>query len=82
VVFFDLEDEEGLLNVTCFDAVYRKDGHAIVCSPYVTIVGTAQWRDGHTAFLARRVFPYSPEIARQARSLESLPVEASDFLAR
>lgn len=60
VVFFDLEDETGLLNVTCFDRVYRQDGHAIVCSPFVTIVGHAQHRDEHIAFLADRVFPYHP----------------------
>ena len=32
VVFFDLEDERGLLNTTCFDEAYRRDGSAIVCS--------------------------------------------------
>jgi len=63
VVFFDLEDETGLLNVTCFDRVYREDGHAIVCSPFVTIVGHAQHRDEHVAFLADRVFPYRPNLA-------------------
>lgn len=64
VVFFDLEDETGLLNVTCFDRVYRLDGHAIVCSRFVTIVGQAQHRDEHVAFLADRVFPYHPEHAK------------------
>ena len=62
VVFFDLEDETGLLNVTCFDETYQRDGHAIVCSPYVTIIGEAQVRDDHVAFLASRVFPYKPHI--------------------
>ncbi|MGE0001435.1 MAG: DNA polymerase III subunit alpha [Fimbriimonadaceae bacterium] len=81
VVFFDLEDETGLLNVTCFDDTYRRDGHAIVCSPYVTVVGHAQWRDGHTAFLAKRVFPYRPLIAR-ATGADDLPLETADFLAR
>jgi len=79
VVFFDLEDETALLNVTCFDAVYRRDGHAIVCSPYVTIVGEAQDRDGHTAFLLKRVFPYQPLIARQVGKA-GLPVGTADFL--
>ena len=79
VVFFDLEDETSLLNVTCFDAVYRRDGHAIVCSPYVTIVGEAQDRDGHTAFLAKRVFRYQPVIARQVGKA-GLPVVTADFL--
>ncbi|MFW5697400.1 MAG: DNA polymerase III subunit alpha [Fimbriimonadaceae bacterium] len=45
VVFFDLEDESGLLNVTCFDATYRRDGSAIVCSPYITAIGRVQKRE-------------------------------------
>lgn len=80
VVFFDLEDETGLLNVTCFDAVYRRDGHAIVCSPYVTVVGEIQDRDGHPAFLARRVFPYRPVIERALDGPVALPIATSDFL--
>lgn len=78
VVFFDLEDETGLLNVTCFDATYRRDGHAIVCSPYVTVIGHAQDRDGHIAFLAERVFPYRPSLAGQFDA--PLPVGTADFL--
>jgi len=80
VVFFDLEDETGLLNVTCFDATYRKDGHAIVCSPYVTIVGQTQDRDGHTAFLANRVFPYNPSLATVVDDPATLPLRTADFL--
>lgn len=94
VVFFDLEDETGLLNVTCFDAVYQKDGHAIVCSPYVTVIGEAQVRDGHLAFLAKRVFPYRPcildAIAAMPESADQsghfgwgkapLPQKTADFL--
>jgi len=82
VVFFDLEDEAGLLNVTCFDRVYQLDGHAIVCSPYVTLIGHAQDRDGHTAFLAKRVFPYRPRLLDQVVDKTHLPVESADFLAR
>lgn len=81
VVFFDLEDETGLLNVTCFDAAYRRDGHAIVCSPYVTILGEAQDRDGHTAFLAHRVFPYRPVLLALGHEREDrLPIVTRDFL--
>ncbi len=75
VVFFDLEDETGLLNVTCFDAVYQRDGHAIVCSPYVTIIGQAQHRDEHVAFLASRVFPYKPQLVK-------LPEKPNEFCCR
>jgi error-prone DNA polymerase len=78
VVFFDLEDETGLLNVTCFDDVYRRDGHAIVCSQYVTLLGETQDRDGHTAFLAHRVFTYRPQISKEVST--ALPLVESDFL--
>lgn len=79
VVFFDLEDETGLLNVTVFDDVYQRDGKAVVCSPYVTIIGEAQDRDGHTAFLAHRVFDYRPVILDRLRG-DSLVVKGGDFL--
>ncbi|MBS1723589.1 MAG: DNA polymerase III subunit alpha [Armatimonadetes bacterium] len=80
VVFFDLEDESGLLNVTCFDRVYQRDGHAIVTCPYVTLIGVSQWRDGHSAFIVQRAFPYDPEIARMVDFTEPLPVTIADFL--
>lgn len=80
VVFFDLEDETGLLNVTCFDETYRRDGHAIVCSPYVTAIGHVQDRDGHTAFLASRVFPYRPCLLDQLPAARPLPLATADFL--
>ncbi len=82
VVFFDLEDEAGLLNVTCFDAVYQRDGHAIVCEPYLTLIGVTQWRDGHTAFLTKRAFPYEPTIKSLIDTSEELPIVRADFLAR
>jgi error-prone DNA polymerase len=77
VVFFDLEDETGLLNVTCFDDTYQMDGHAIICSQYVTVRGQAQDRDGHIAFLASRVFPYRPTLLDQS---PDLPLKIADFL--
>lgn len=80
VVFLDLEDETGLLNVTCFDAVYRRDGHAIVCSPYVTIIGETQDRDGHSAFLAKRVFAYEPQLLASLDAPPELPQKTADFL--
>lgn len=82
VVFFDLEDETGLLNVTCFDSVYLRDGAAIVGSPYVTVQGVVQDRDGYPAFLARRVFPYRPVLYDDLKGSEALPLVTADFLAR
>jgi error-prone DNA polymerase len=81
VVFFDLEDESGLLNVTCFDDTYVKYGHTIVCSPYVTILGEAQHRDNHVAFLAQQVFPYKPCITQRSQNQPS-PVVTGDYLVR
>jgi len=78
VVFFDLEDETGLLNVTCFDDVYQRDGHAIVTSQYVTLIGTIQDRDGHAAFLTQRAFPYRPKL--WSEKYKPLPIPVSDFL--
>jgi error-prone DNA polymerase len=78
VVFFDLEDETGLLNVTAFDDVYQRDGKAIVTAPYVTLIGETQDRDGHTAFLLRRAFEYRPQLLRgRARGI---PIRGADFL--
>ncbi|MBS1709977.1 MAG: DNA polymerase III subunit alpha [Armatimonadetes bacterium] len=80
VVFFDLEDETGLLNVTCFDRVYQMDGQNLVCSPYITVVGTTQDRDGHMAFLARRIFVYQPAISQMVDSVDECPVKFADYL--
>jgi error-prone DNA polymerase len=82
IVFFDLEDETGLLNVTCFDDTYEKDGHTIICSPFVTLRGVAQERDGHMAFLAKRVFPYTPSIDREGFAVERKAIHAEDFIYR
>jgi error-prone DNA polymerase len=80
VMFFDLEDETGLLNVTCFNETYLRDGHAVITSPYVTLRGEAQERDGHIAFLATRVFPYQPRLGDAISSDSSLPITTADFL--
>ncbi len=82
VVFFDLEDETSLLNVTCFDETYQRDGHAIICSPFVTLIGTSQERDGHPAFLAHRVFPYRLSAEAATFAQERRAVHAEDFIIR
>lgn len=79
VMFFDLEDETGLLNVTCFDRVYQRYGHAIICSPYITLYGEAQDRDGHTAFLTHRVYNYQPRLGTDV-DVRELPITTADFL--
>ncbi len=80
VMFFDLEDETGLLNVTCFDETYQRDGHKIICSPYVTLRGVAQDRDGHIAFLAHRAYPYQPQLHVELSQANPMPIVVADFL--
>ncbi len=80
VMFFDLEDETGLLNVTCFDETYQRDGHTIICSPYVTLRGEAQDRDGHIAFLAHRAYPYQPRLHAELAQAQPMPIVTADFL--
>jgi error-prone DNA polymerase len=82
IVFFDLEDETGMLNVTVFDETYQRDGHAIICSPFVTLRGIAQERDGHMAFLAQRVFPYTPRVDKSGFAVERKAVHSEDFIHR
>lgn len=82
VMFFDLEDETGLLNVTCFDDVYQRDGHKVICNQYITLWGEAQNRDGHIAFLAHRIFPYKPCLRDQAGNPAPLPLVTADFLMK
>ncbi len=80
VMFFDLEDETGLLNVTCFTDTYDRDGQVVICSPYVTVWGVTQNRDDHIAFMAQRIFPYKPVIERHRLPDELLPLVMADFL--
>lgn len=82
IVFFDLEDETALLNVTCFDETYQRDGHTIICSPFVTLQGVAQERDGHMAFLANRVFPFQLSNNQNEFAQERKAVHAEDFIMR
>jgi len=39
VVFFTLEDETGLLDVTMFESVYQRCGAAVFTRPVVTLAG-------------------------------------------
>lgn len=80
VVFFDLEDESGLMNVTCFDAVYQAYGPAIILHQYVTLIGRIQWRDGYAAFMAERAYPYKPLLTERAKRAPQMKV--ADFLMR
>jgi error-prone DNA polymerase len=80
VMFFDLEDETGLLNVTCFDEVYQRDGHKVICHPYVTLWGETQDRDGHLSFLVSRIHAYEPVLQKDLADPSPLPIVTADFL--
>ena len=80
-MFFDLEDETGLLNVTCFDDVYQRDGHKVICHPFVTVRGVTQNRDGHIAFMAQGIHAYKPTL-QDVESTIPLPLTIGDFLMK
>lgn len=80
VVFFDLEDESGILNLTVFDDVYLRDGHALVTSPYVVCWAVPQDRQGHKAFLVSRIIAYRPKFAGEPAPVRPLPLVTADFL--
>ncbi len=80
VVFFDLEDETGILNVTCFDDVYLKYGHSFITNPYVVVWVTVQDRQGHKAFLLKRAIPYRPTFSGEPVPATNLPLVTADFL--
>jgi error-prone DNA polymerase len=82
VMFFDLEDETGLLNVTCFNRTYLRYGHTVICSPYITIWGKTEERDNHIAFLASAIYTYTPGLEPSAADNEQLPITTADFLVR
>lgn len=79
VVFFDLEDETGLMNVTCFDDVYQEFGHAIVLSQYATVRGFVQRRNDFPAFIATSVVPYRPLILKESLTNRG-KLKTADFL--
>lgn len=80
VLFFDLEDETGLLNVTCFDEVYQRDGHKVICNPYVVLWGQTEDRDGHLTFMTSQILAYEPAIQRELADPSPLPIVTADFL--
>lgn len=78
VLFFDLEDETGLLNVTCFDDTYQRYGHHVVCEPYVAVRGHTEDRDGHLSFICDRIWRYKPACYGSPHPV--LPLVTADFL--
>lgn len=60
-LFFDLEDETGVVSVTCFKDVYQRDGHIALHHPVVLVEGTTDARTG-LSLIADRLRPvHGPE---------------------
>lgn len=77
VVFFDLEDESGLANVTCFDDTYMKYGHAPIRDH--------PWRSagpGRTYCVPRSfgLYLYRPSFTDELPLDTELPIKRGDYL--
>jgi DNA polymerase III alpha subunit len=55
-LFFDLEDETGVIPITCFSEVYQRDGHIALQQPMVMVEGKVDARVGQ-GLIAQRVRP-------------------------
>lgn len=55
VVFFSLEDETGLLDVTVFENVYQKFGRLIFCQSALLVRGRLIDRDGSRSLTAQQI---------------------------
>jgi error-prone DNA polymerase len=53
-LFFDLEDESGVIPITCFKEVYQRDGQAVLHNPVVMVQGKVDGRVGQ-GLIAERV---------------------------
>jgi error-prone DNA polymerase len=56
VVFFSLEDETGLLDVTCFERIYHQFGHLIFTQEALVVEGQVK-ADRGVALIAERMAP-------------------------
>ncbi|SMB97119.1 error-prone DNA polymerase [Thermanaeromonas toyohensis ToBE] len=74
VVFFSLEDETGLLDVTVFEDVYNKYGQFLFGPELgpLKVVGTVQHRRGNTSFIAQELSPleYAPAAPHPESALQ------------
>lgn len=57
VLFFCLEDEFGMVDVTAFEDVYRASGYVAFSEPVLVVEGVLQKRNLGRTILARRVSP-------------------------
>ncbi|MGE5593678.1 MAG: DNA polymerase III subunit alpha [Betaproteobacteria bacterium] len=55
VVFFSLEDETGLIDVTVFEGVYKRCGGAMFTSPILVVEGRVERRGNAVSVTCRRI---------------------------
>jgi len=58
IIFFNLEDETGLLNVVVFPDVWEQQRDVARRNPGLTVEGTLEYNDGVTNLVARRFHPW------------------------
>ena len=61
VIFFNLEDETGLLNVVVLPPVWERQQKVARQNPGLVIDGVLEYRDGVTNLVARRFTPWPVE---------------------
>lgn len=74
IVFFMLEDETALVDVTVFPDIYDIYGRVIFSERMVVVSGTAQDRDGAYCLVAESVRPLREVLSAAREMEESLPV--------
>lgn len=72
VLFFCLEDEFGLVDITCFEEVFRESGYLAFREPLVVVEGTLQRRGLGHAVLATRVSIVPKTLSSKRAAEESL----------
>jgi error-prone DNA polymerase len=73
IVFFTLEDETGILDVTMFPDVYDVYGHVTFAEPLVVVRGRMESRDGALGLIAESVRPLNEVVAQVRQLQEMLP---------
>jgi error-prone DNA polymerase len=61
VIFFNLEDETGLLNVVVLPDIWQANREVARRNPGLVLDGVVEYRDGVTNFVARRFAPWPVE---------------------
>ena len=57
LLFMNLEDETGLINIVVYPDLFRRERLALVGEAFLLVHGVLQREDGVTSVLARRVQP-------------------------